>query len=190
MDAGVYVGTEVHLHVTGSISASLVPWWVHWFRELNPDVVVNLSITTSATQFVTLRALEKLANGEVWADTWGHPGPPSSVHQGKSGGSESIIIFPATLDTLMRLAQGRADSPALMMLQITSMPIVIADTLPGTNEIIERNRQALSLRENIRFAPRVTGVRANGRQKFEVGFNLPGAIAIANDAMKRRLCDD
>ncbi|WP_326657352.1 CypD family RiPP peptide-cysteine decarboxylase [Streptomyces sp. NBC_00385] len=185
MNVEQFEGAELHLHVTGSISAALVPWWIHWLRQMNPDVVVNVSVSRSATQFVTVRALRHLANGQVWADSWEDPSLPPEVNSGQSGAAECFIVFPATLDTLMRLAQGRADSPALMMLQVTDRPIVIADTIPGSNEIVESNLKTLLLRPNVEFAPRVTGVRASNRAAAEVGFNLPGAIVVANEMVKK-----
>ncbi|MFE3598684.1 CypD family RiPP peptide-cysteine decarboxylase [Streptomyces sp. NPDC059096] len=187
MNVERFEGAELHLHVTGSISAALVPWWIHWLRELHPDLVVHVSVTRSATRFVTVRALRHLVNGQVWTDSWDDPGLPPEVNSGQSGASECFIVFPATLDTLMRLAQGRADSPALLMFQVTERPIVIADTLPGSNEIVESNMSTLRLRSNIGFAPRVTGVRAGSRTAAEVGFNLPGALAVANKMVEKGL---
>ncbi|MEV5882771.1 CypD family RiPP peptide-cysteine decarboxylase [Streptomyces sp. NPDC052020] len=184
MNVERFQGAELHLHVTGSISAALVPWWIHWLRELHPGLTVNVSVTQSATRFLAVRSLRHLANGQVWIDSWDEPELPPEVNAGESGSSECFILFPATLDTLMRLAQGRADSPALLMLQVTERPIVIADTLPGSNEIIESNVRTLRLRPNVGFAPRVTGVRAGSRAKAEVGFNLPGALTVANELVK------
>lgn len=185
MNVEQFQGAEVHVHITGSISAALVPWWIHWLRELNPELTVNVSVTRSATRFLAVRSLRHLANGQVWVDAWDESDVPPEVNSGRSGASECLLVFPATLDTLMRLAQGRADSPALMMLQVTDLPIVIADTLPGSNEIVEANLRTLRLRSNVAFAPRVTGVRASNRAAAEVGFNLPGAIAVANEMLKK-----
>lgn len=184
MSLETFSGAELHMHVTGSIGAALVPWWIHWLREVNPDILVNVSITRSAGRFLSRLSLERLANGRVWLDSWDDASVPRDVHSGLSGGSECFILFPATLDTLMRLAQGRSDSPALLMFQVTSLPIVLADTLPGSNEIIESNLEALRNRRNIGFAPRVNGIRAGTRSTVELGFNLPGAIAVANTMMK------
>ncbi|MFJ9622549.1 CypD family RiPP peptide-cysteine decarboxylase [Streptomyces sp. NPDC101181] len=190
MNVETFDGEELHLHVTGSISAALVPWWVHWLRDLHPGLTVNVSVTRSATRFVTVRALRHLVNGQVWVDCWDDPGLPAEVNHGRSGGSECFLVFPATLDTLMRLAQGRADSPALLMLQVTTGPIVIADTLPGSNEIVESHLRVLRLRPNVGFAPRVTGVRASSRSATEIGFNLPGAITVANEMVKKGRTSD
>ncbi|MFI9122957.1 CypD family RiPP peptide-cysteine decarboxylase [Streptomyces bikiniensis] len=184
MNGEKYEGTELHLHVTGSIGAALVPWWIHWLRELHPDLVVNVSVTPAASRFLAVRALRHLANGTVWTDAWDDPDVPPEVNAGRSGGSECFVVFPATLDTVMRLAQGRADSPALLMLQVTDAPIVVADTFPGTNEIVESHLRTLELRPNVAFAPRVNGVRASDRSSAEVGFNLPGALGVANSMRK------
>lgn len=180
MTGEVFTGRELHLHVCGSIGASLVPWWIHWFRDLHPDTVVNVSLTRSAQRFVSPTAVRHLVNGVVWADTWEDDSVPTDVNSGLSGGSECIVVFPATLDTLMRLATGRTDTPALMMLQLTTLPIVIADSLPGTNPLVQRRLADLDLRPNIAFAPRVVGIRASDRSRVESGFNLPGALTTAN----------
>ncbi|WP_219814791.1 CypD family RiPP peptide-cysteine decarboxylase [Rathayibacter rathayi] len=178
-----FEGSELHLHVSGSISASLVPWWINWIRFITPEVVINVSVSSRATSFVTVGALQGLANGEVWLDDWETPGLPHSWRNGRSGNSECIIVFPATLDTVMRLAQGRADSPALMMLQITDLPIVLADVFPAENAVINHWREVLLKRPNIAFAPQIDTPRADDRKTTTSGFNLPGALATANEAI-------
>ena len=181
-----FAGQELHLHVSGSISASLVPWWVNWLRFTTPDVVVNVSVSSRATAFVSVDALRALANGQVWLDEWDEPSVPHSWRDGRSGASECFVVFPATLDTVMRLAQGRADSPAHMMLQITDLPIVLADVFPAENEVIEHWRAVLLKRTNVSFAPRIETPRATDRSTTLSGFNLPGALALANRAIADR----
>lgn len=186
MTQGTFTGDELHLHVCGSVSASLVPWWIHWLRQGHPDLTINVSLTPSALRFVSFDAVRALVDGAVWTDSWTEPGFPNTVNHGESGCSAAIILFPATLDSLMRLSQGRADSPAMMMLQLARVPIIVADTLPGTNEIVEAALERLDSRTNLRFAPRVTGVRASNRSEVSLGFNLPGAIDVANEMLKER----
>ncbi|KAA9104505.1 CypD family RiPP peptide-cysteine decarboxylase [Microbacterium rhizomatis] len=178
-----FAGSELHIHVSGSISASLVPWWIHWLRYTNPDVVVNLSVSENAHRFVSVDALDHLANGEVWSDSWSSPSLTSGWRLGRTGRSQCIIVFPATLDTVMRLSQGRADSPALMMMQITKLPIVIAEVSPAENEVTKYWREILLSRSNVSFAPEVEGTRADDRSMAPNGFNFPGALAVANAAL-------
>ena len=179
MTARIYEGHELHLHVGGAIGASLVPWWLHWFRDSHPDVILNVSITRSARRFVSPTAVRHLVNGRTWTDAWSES-VPTDVSAGLSAASECIILFPATLDTLMRLASGRTDSPALMMLQLTTLPVVIADSLPGGNPLVDKHLAELGLRTNLAFAPRVVGIRAHDRSLATSGLNFPGAITTAN----------
>lgn len=180
---GVFRGRALHLHVTGSVSACLVPWWVHWLRQVNPELVLSASVTRSAQRFVTVRALDSLTGGGTWIDDWDDPHVPREVHHGTLPGVDAIVVFPATLDTVMRLSQGRADSPAMLLLQVAQVPIVLADATPGTNAVIESHLEALAARPTVRFAPRVTAVRATTREEISSGFTLPGAIAVANDML-------
>ncbi|MCJ1707112.1 CypD family RiPP peptide-cysteine decarboxylase [Microbacterium sp. VKM Ac-2923] len=166
--------------MSGSISASLVPWWIHWLRYTSPSVIVNVSVSENAQRFVSVEALKHLANGEVWLDAWDYPSLSTAWRAGRTGLSEGIVIFPATLDTVMRLSQGRSDTPALMMMQITKIPIVIAQVSPAENEIISHWRNILALRPNVFFVPEIEGVRADDRTIASSGFNLPGALDILN----------
>ncbi|SMY04053.1 Flavoprotein [Brevibacterium sp. 239c] len=177
---GVYHGSEMHLHITGSIGASLVPWWIHWFRHINQDVVVNASISRGASRFVTKDAIAGLCNGHVWEDEW-DDAKSEDWRQGRTGDSDCIIVFPASLDSVMRLAQGRSDSPALMMMQVTNLPIILCEAIPVINSVIEHWRDILLERPNVTTAPPVVGIKATDRDSQETGFNLPGAIAMANE---------
>ncbi len=180
-----FAGAELHLHVSGAVAASLVPWWINWLRFTSPEVVVNVSVSTHATRFVSTDAVRALANGEVWLDEWEQDALPHSWRDGRTGRSECIIVFPASLDTIMRLAQGRADSPALMMMQLTELPVIIADVSPASNAVIDHWRTLLLQRPNVVFAPAVDTPRADDRSTTQSGFNLPGALALANDRLAR-----
>lgn len=182
---GVFLGRELHFHITGAISASLVPWWLHWFRTINTEVKVNASITRSALQFVSLRAVSEIVNGRTWVDQWSDASVNTEVNYGASGESECFIVFPSTLDSAMRLSQGRCDSPALMMLQMTELPIIIGATFPGTNSVVEGHLESLRRRRNIDFVPNVESVRAKDRSTALTGFDLPAAISIANSLLAR-----
>lgn len=180
-----YLGTELHLHISGSISASLMPWWIHWLRYVSPEVIVNVSVSLSACRFITLDAVSQLANGEVWIDDWSQAELPRSWRHGRPGNSECILLIPASLDTTMRLSQGRADSPALMMLQNTTLPIIIGDVIPVHNPVIDYWKSILTKRSNIFFAPRIEGLRADNRDRQSIGFDFPGSIEIANQQIQR-----
>ncbi len=153
-------------------------------RHTSTGVTINASVSPRAERFVAFEAIKHLANGEVWIDDWSTPPAPHVWREGRTGASQCIIVFPATLDTVMRLSQGRADSPALMMMQITSLPLIIADVIPANNAVIDHWRDVLALRPNVAFAPRLEAIRASDRGSEESGLNLPGALAKANEYLR------
>ncbi|WP_308608670.1 CypD family RiPP peptide-cysteine decarboxylase [uncultured Corynebacterium sp.] len=177
---GIYIGDSIHFHISGAIGAALMPWWIHWFRTNNPIVKCCVSISDNAMRFVSHKALQQIANGEVWRDRWDEEFLPGYWRDGGLTGLSSIILAPASLDTLMRLSHGRADSPALMMMQIATCPIVIADSIPGSNIIVEDAISRLKKRANVSFTPRVSAYRAPTRARQESGFNVPQSVRIAS----------
>jgi len=168
--------TCLHIHVSGSVAASLVPWWLHSTRAAHPSLIFNVSVSPRASTFVSLTALAELAGGHVWLDDWNSNDIPRDWREGVSGSAQGIILFPATIDTVMRLAQGRTDSPALMLMQITELPIVICDNFPARNPVINSYEEALRQRENVAYAPRIRALRASDRSEVETGLNFPGAL--------------
>ena len=170
----VFSAKRLHLHVSGSVNAALVPHWLNWLRMFYPDLGVSLSVARSALRFVTIDSLRLLSSGPVWTDTWESTDVPSGVHSGLDDEVECFGIFPATLNTTMRLAAGLCDSPMLMALQLTRRPIGIATSFPGTNTLIDRRIQDLTQRDNIVFTRQVPAYNVSqGEWKSETGFFMP-----------------
>lgn len=175
-----YKGRNLHFHVTGTLAAALVPWWINVFRQVNPSCVVNISVTQSAVRFVSPLALEKISNGIFWLDAWNNSNVPDEVHGGDQA-IEAVIIFPASNDFISRLSQGRSNTPAMMWMQLFDGPIIINDTLPGRNQIIDANINRLQTRPNVRFPNRLPMTKATSGQSIFSGFNLIDSIRILNN---------
>ncbi|MEX5297018.1 flavoprotein [Kocuria sp. CPCC 205268] len=172
--APIFSADRLHLHVTGSVNAALVPHWLNWLRIFYPDLTVSMSVTHSALRFVTLDSLRLLSSGSVWIDAWDSPDIPSGVHNGLDEDTECFGIFPATLNTTMRLAAGLSDSPMLMALQLTRRPIAVATSFPGTNPLIDQRLEDLQRRNNIIFTPQVPAYSVSQDQwKGGTGFFMP-----------------
>jgi phosphopantothenoylcysteine decarboxylase/phosphopantothenate--cysteine ligase len=131
-----------------------------------------------AKEFVTLRALRTLATGSVWTDDWSDPDLPESAHIAIAEISECFAVFPATLNITMKLAQGLTDTPALMALQLTKAPVVLASAFPGENEVITQHIETLKRRPNLALAEPVeafsTGTGQWGRG--QTGFFMPNVL--------------
>jgi hypothetical protein len=178
MEPPIFTADSLTLLVTGSVNACLVPYWLHWLRQCYPELVVNVLVSKMAQEFVTVRALGALASGGVWLDDWAEPGLPASAHIEIEKISECFAVFPATLNTTMKLAQGLSDTPGLMALQLTKSPIALAVSFPGGNEIITRQIESLNARPNVVLADAVqafsTGTGEWGRGR--TGFFMPNVL--------------
>ena len=146
---------KLHIHITGSVSAALVPYWINWSRRMYPSLSITASVTEAASKFVSIDALSTLTESHTWLDRWDST-YPKHVHEGLLGYADSIAIFPASINTLMQLASGFTNTPMQMALQITELPVVIARTFPGSNQIIEKKlNRLLSMRENFTLSKEV-----------------------------------
>lgn len=174
----VFTAKSLTLLVTGSVNACLVPYGLHWLRQCYSDLSVNVLVSLMAKEFVTVRALKALATGSVWTDDWSDPGLPESAHIAIAEMSECFAVFPATLNTTMKLAQGLTDTPALMALQLTRAPVVLASAFPGENEVIVQHIETLRRRPNVALAEPVeafsTGTGQWGRG--QTGFFMPNVL--------------
>lgn len=172
--------------VAGSISAALVPYWVNWLGQMYPELTVNLVITRSAATFVSVDALTHLASGDVWLDEWDRETRLSTTHLELERSAECFVVFPATLNSAMSLANGEAHSPALMCLQLTSKPVVIAPSFPGTNVLIEERLESLLKRPNLAFSEGVPAFSV-GKQQWSgtSGLFLPLVIEELNRVFAR-----
>lgn len=162
------------LVVTGSINAALVPYWLNWFNNAYPEILINVIITPTAERFVTFDALKHLISGQVWRDRWDDPGLPGGSHMGFDDLTAGFGVFPSTLDYAMRLASGRSNSPSLMALQLSDKPIAIAASFPAMNPLLSENLKKLTLRKNVAFTANVSAYSVSRKNwSGQTGFFMP-----------------
>lgn len=118
------------LLATGSVSAAFLPFHLVWLRANHPEVDTTIVLTRAATRFVSPAALAALADAPVHLDEWGSFPDGAAPHVEWSTTSDAAVVYPATLDHLGRLARGAADTPALLALQLTAAPVIVAPALP------------------------------------------------------------
>jgi phosphopantothenoylcysteine synthetase/decarboxylase len=121
------------LFVTGSLSATFVPWWINWLRSSYPALELRVVLTRSAERFVSRHALTALTERSVALDSWraDEDEPiPGSVHVEYATWPDAIAVYPATFHFLSRYATGLADTPMLLALQCTSAVVGVAPSVP------------------------------------------------------------
>lgn len=137
--------------VTGSVSATDVPFALTYLRHSRPEVQLRVVFTPSANRFVTSTALQHRSGGMVQEDVWTDESGP--LHVELARWADAVLVYPATLDYLSRVACGRGDSPSVLAIQCTRAPVVLAPGLPpGGMESPAYRRHWETLRRWQRFA--------------------------------------
>ena len=143
------------LVVTGSVSAADLPFWVEWLRASYPDLQIRVVVTRSAERFVTRVALAGRSGGEAFLDAW--PDDESVArHVEWERWAQAIVVYPATLNFIARLALGLADTPAMLAAQCATVPVVLAPALPPgglDSAAYQLHWTALHARRNVAVAP-------------------------------------
>ena len=146
--AGTLAGRRILLGVTGSIAAYKVPYLARLLMDAG--AVLRVVMTPSAEKFIGAAVFRGFGL-EVFTDMWDGPGEP---HIKLADWAESILVVPASADSLSRLAHGRADdlltatvlsSEALLLLAPAMHPKMWQNPATEYNvaTLIERDAQLL-----------------------------------------------
>lgn len=170
------------LVVTGSASAAFLPYWANLLRATHPDLAFRVVLTRSAERFVTSAALAAAGAERVSPDVWPPPDDSTATHVDLVDWAQAMVVYPASFHFLARLALGLADTPALLAAQCTSVPVVVAPSVPpgGTQSPVYRSHlAALGARRNVAVAhPQPGRSLTTGRLDAAVPPPLPEVLAL------------
>lgn len=141
---------------TGSLGVAFLPFWLNWLRITYPETEVRVVLTRSAERFVAREAVTAISGSTVERDEWPEEPEPGARHVAWTQWADTIAVYPATLHFVARLATGLADTPALLALQCTGVPVGVAPALPPgaeRNSLYQEHVAALEHRGNIAIAP-------------------------------------
>ncbi|MGN9843449.1 flavoprotein [Nonomuraea sp. H19] len=156
-----FTGERLLLIVTGALSAAFIPGWLVWLRTGYPDLVIKPVATRSAQRFVTLDALSTICGHQAASDEWPEHVAHGAPHVEWSNWPDSVLVYPACLNFLARLALGLGDTPAILALQCTPAPIGLAPSLPPhglSSPAYLSHKEALERRPNVVIAPPKPGL--------------------------------
>jgi phosphopantothenoylcysteine synthetase/decarboxylase len=146
---------------SGSVSAAFLPFWLNWVRHTYPELTVQVVLTRSAQRFVTGDALSGLTGRAVLTDEWPVGPNPRALHVHLAQWPQAIAVYPATMHLLARFALGLADTPTLLALHCTKVPIALAAALPPgcwDSPAMARHRTTLAELDNVAVLPPVPGL--------------------------------
>ena len=138
-------GKNVVLGVTGSIACYKALDLASKLVQAGANVETILSY--GATQFVTPLAFRSLTHREVVTDTFDAASEHSVEHVALARWADIVVIAPATVHCIAKLAAGLADDPLTTSVIATDAPLLVAPAMdanmydhPATQENIVRLR--------------------------------------------------
>ncbi|MFJ7625594.1 flavoprotein [Streptomyces sp. NPDC097595] len=182
----VFTPRRLLLVGTGSIGAAFLPYWMNWLAMALPEVECRVVVTRSAERFVTRAALSAVNSTPALLDVWPDEPRTGALHVEWTEWAEAVAVYPATVDFISRMAAGRGDSPAMLALQCTEVPVGIAPSLPPgavRNPLLAQHLKKLRERPNICVAtPEPGSSSTTGRQDAYVPPALPNLLALMERA--------
>ncbi|GAA0617559.1 flavoprotein [Streptomyces crystallinus] len=173
--------TRMLVVVTGSAYAWSTPYWLEHLRLSCPQVEVKVVLTRSAERFVTRQAVGSRVGGAVASDVWPEA-DDTARHVEWAEWAEAVVVYPATVHFMARLALGLADSPVLLAAQCTRAPVVVAPALPPgalEGDVFRRHWATLASRPNVVLVPPVPGRSlTTGREDAWVPPPLPEVLQL------------
>ncbi|GAB4332826.1 MAG: bifunctional phosphopantothenoylcysteine decarboxylase/phosphopantothenate--cysteine ligase CoaBC [Desulfobulbaceae bacterium] len=139
-------GKKILVGVTGSIAAFKAAGWVHALAR--EEARVTVVMTEAATRFVAPLTFEALSGNPVHVRMFDDGAAPMT-HIELAREADTILIAPATANTIARLAHGMADDLlSTTVLAAADRPVVICPAMnthmfthPATRENIDRLRE-------------------------------------------------
>lgn len=153
--------TRVLVIGTGALAVSYLPFWCAWLRQAYPNAEFRCVLTRSAQKLVSAQAISVLLGRAVQEDSWTPAENASGApHVELAEWPDAVIVYPATLHFLSRLALGLADTPAMLALQCSRAPVGLAPALPpgsDRNPVVARHLKEIDDRPNMVVSPPVLG---------------------------------
>ena len=144
--AGPLAEKHIVLGVTGSIACYKALDLAS--KLVQAGAVVDTILSYGATQFVTPLAFRSITHREVVTDTFDTNSEFSMQHVELARHADIVVVAPATVNCIAKLALGLADDPLTTTVVATKAPLMIAPAMdadmfdhPATQENLAKLRQ-------------------------------------------------
>ncbi len=144
--AGPLAEKHVILGVTGSIASYKAVDLAS--KLVQAGALVDVIMTYGATRFVTPLAFRSITHREVVTETYDVSSEFANEHVALARRADIVVIAPATVNCIAKLAVGLADDPLTTTVIATSAPLLVAPAMdadmyahPATQENLDKLRQ-------------------------------------------------
>lgn len=138
---------EIVVGVTGSIASYRTCDLVSALRK-EPGVNVHVVMTREATRFVTPLTFQALTGTRVYSDLFEAPEEWDLLHTSLALRADLVVVCPATLNVIGKLANGLCDDLLTGVLFATPAPVLMVPAMnkemyahPATQENLRRLKQ-------------------------------------------------
>lgn len=135
-------GRRVLLLVTGGIAAYKACTIVR--RLVDAGCEVRVAMTESAQRFVGPLSFEALSGQPVGTSLWGEGGEEPLDHIQWAQGIDLLLVAPATLNFIGKMAHGLADDLPSTLVSATDAPVMVAPSMNDRMWSSPANRQNLA----------------------------------------------
>ena len=156
-------GRTIIVGVTGGIACFKAAALVSKISQSGANVVVCM--TPAATRFVTPLTFQALSGNPVYTSPWEHVESSDPQHVATARKADLMLIAPCTMDTLAKLAHGRADDVVSLVASAVDLKKQTILLAPAMNETMwnqsstQRNVQQLRV-DGFQFVGPDTGWQA------------------------------
>lgn len=171
----------VIIGITGSIAAYKACDLIRMLRKLGHTVICVM--TEEARHFITPLTLESLSGNSVMGDMFALPENRTPQHVSLAERADLIVICPASMNIIGKLAGGIADDLLTCTIFATEAPVLIAPAMNSnmfTHKIVQENIAKLK-RLGYAFIGPEKGRLASG--KYGIG-HLADIAAVYNKSKK------
>ena len=144
--AGPLADKHIVLGVTGSIACYKALDLAS--KLVQAGALVDTLLSYGATQFVTPLAFRSITHREVVTDTFDLNSEFSNQHVALARNADIVVVAPATVHCIAKLALGLADDPITTTVVATKAPLLVAPAMdadmfdhPATQENLGKLRQ-------------------------------------------------
>ena len=133
---------NVLLGISGGIAAYKAPDLVRRLRERGADV--QIVMTTSAEEFVTVTALQAVSGRQLRSNLWDKDAEAAMSHIELARWADVVLIAPATAEVMARIVSGGAPDLLTTICLATEAPIALA---PAMNHVMWNNAATQTKRQ-------------------------------------------
>ena len=144
--SGPLADKRIVLGVTGSIACYKAVDLAS--KMVQAGALVDTILSYGATQFVTPLAFRSITHRQVVTDTYDLNSEFSNEHVALAQQADLVVIAPATVHCIAKLAAGLADDPLTTTVTATTAPLLVAPAMdanmfehPATQENLAKLRQ-------------------------------------------------